>query len=348
LTAFPRGLLWLSQLDMKFEAVPLFVSALAVAPATASTGTFANIYGLCNHNGDTMEFINHENGLHWTVLSGKSADVKSDHIPKAENAGDWNKHRIEIHTQNLKPGDAGYRSFSIWKDESVYNGWIKGGEDYGSGKKLADIPSKGQWIVIVSATGEVSLYPSADPNYCPPAPAPPCDRNHVTDKSGEWHVLQTVGTHQTLEFSRGVTHSYTHGSDHSWSQSVTTSVEAGFEAFGADTKVTVSSTTAYELTLSHSTTFETSYGEKFTEDFDAGTVWQWAWAVTDGCGKSQITSNDLVLTRGVWDPPCCLPGYAYDARKPTGRCMAAKGDKVYRSPKCEPQLDAVNNTDVIV
>lgn len=299
-------------------------------PALVS-GSTANIYGVCNQYSSEVTFKNTENGGNdCSAPKHGKCNAHRAWIPKCEQASDYSHHHMEVRSAD------GHVNYKIWKDDGKAK--IRGGSDYGKAHDVTDIVKGGAWNIVISPTGKVSLYETADPNNCP-APEKHCSK--IGKKSGEWKYVQSVSSTQSVSFRHGVTRSYTNTNTKTWSQSVTVSVSAGFNVLVAKGDVSVSSTTAYEEAKAYSSTFEETDETTFTDQFKAGTIWQWVWTIEDECGRSIVKGTDVVRTRGTFEPPCCLPGFALDPKNYAGKCGAAKGSKAYvLCPKSETYTNA--------
>ena len=53
----------------------------------------------------------------------------------------------------------------------------------------------------------------------------------------------------------------------------------------------------------------------------SGQAWQFIYEISDACAPMwELKTKDLVVTRGVDQEPCCLPGQELDADQPHGPC----------------------------
>jgi nitrate reductase cytochrome c-type subunit len=184
---------------------------------------------------------------------------------------------------------------------------------FGAGR--GDAPSSPRWLSL-------GFYFGPDIDHC----------INITNTSGTWTpIANTDASGTQIQYSYGTAHSYSATQTSSWSTAVTRSISAGFTFMGVGASVGVSSTTARGVTESSSTSFGTV--STSTTSYTAprpGTIWQWRWNVSDNCGSSTSASHfNLVTTKGVFNPPCCLPGFAADPGNYSGACAAAQGDKIY-------------------
>jgi len=67
----------------------------------------------------------------------------------------------------------------------------------------------------------------------------------------------------------------------------------------------------------------------FTESQVGKYVWQFHYEVDDSCHHHEIPfSKHYVLSDGLWEPPCCIPGYAVDA--PFSRLCHSEEALIYK------------------
>jgi len=176
-----------------------------------------------------------------------------------------------------------------------------------------------QWLVTPAMACTVSAHPS-----------------------GNWvNTGRFSNADQTISLEYGTSRSYMSGTEETWGSSVTVAVEAGFEGFGS---VSVSGTISQSISKSQSTTWTT---QTMREDswtwHEAGTIWQWQWAITDACGTATASANSFVLTNDANSVPCCLPGYFAHASDPRGACVQGSP----REPRCQTAVkQQVNETHV--
>jgi hypothetical protein len=162
--------------------------------------------------------------------------------------------------------------------------------------------------------------------------------------TGSWQVIQGIanGSSQQVSYSVGTTttDSQSVTSTQGWKTSITASASAGFDFMGAAAKVSVSVTGEYSQSQQSSISTAVSYTTEkgFTANFGEGQVWQFTYATADICETAgfSITTEELVLTQGFTDYPCCLPGYFQDNNNPHGPCVQG-------SP-CACSADVCNGT----
>mmetsp|Transcript_5889 Transcript_5889/g.9282 ORF Transcript_5889/g.9282 Transcript_5889/m.9282 type:complete len:165 (+) Transcript_5889:1147-1641(+) len=57
------------------------------------------------------------------------------------------------------------------------------------------------------------------------------------------------------------------------------------------------------------------------EDTISDQAWQFVYEISDACAPMwELKTKDLVVTKGVDQEPCCLPGQELDADQPHGPC----------------------------
>merc|ERR1712046_244891 len=101
-------------------------------------------------------------------------------------------------------------------------------------------------------------------------------------------------------------------------------------AFGASASFQISGSQSTDISRSYTQTFKSHTTVTDTMGpFQPGTIWQWQWVITDGCGTSVFAGSDIVSTKGKWLHPCCLPGYFKDPTKPEGKCHPGRDNKLY-------------------
>jgi hypothetical protein len=123
-----------------------------------------------------------------------------------------------------------------------------------------------------------------------------------------------------------------------WSNSLTTSVSAGFEAkafsFSAEVSQEVSKTVANSVTDSISTSQAHEIQFEYTDAHIGKTLWQFEFETMDSCyNEETISLREMAFTEGA-DPnhePCCAPGWASDAPAYT-QCYA--GGLISDNPFC--------------
>jgi hypothetical protein len=140
--------------------------------------------------------------------------------------------------------------------------------------------------------------------------------------TGEWQQVQSSSSSQSVEFQIGVTRSYGVSDTHTWGTQVgaTAGVNFGFDGIGINAGV--SGQISRSIAKEYTSQFSMTTTETHTFQFGPGVVWQWQFVVVDVCGSTVVKGNDLVLTAGALNQPCCLPGYAKNISEPHGLCAA--------------------------
>lgn len=140
--------------------------------------------------------------------------------------------------------------------------------------------------------------------------------------NGQWVQIQSSSSEQEVSFQEGVTRTYGVESSSTWGSKVTASVSAKFGVFGIGGSASVTGEISQQFSEQYSSTFAMSSTQTHTFKYGPGVVWQWQFAIQDGCGSATASASDLVLTGGAFAPPCCLPGYSKNISDPTGPCAA--------------------------
>merc|ERR1712046_94899 len=145
---------------------------------------------------------------------------------------------------------------------------------------------------------------------------------------GQWLQIQSSPDPSSVQIAIGVQRSWTGADSTSWEEQTTKSVNGGFKALGLTASAAVSGQTSKDISVEYSTEFQESTTVTKTFQFDAGVVWQWQFNVTDLCGSSLVLSDDFAVTPGVFQPPCCLPGFVVNISK-YQNCTAASDGTTY-------------------
>jgi hypothetical protein len=123
--------------------------------------------------------------------------------------------------------------------------------------------------------------------------------------------VKYANAQQAIEFTTGTTFTNRREQTDSWSKGVEASISTEFKFFGAEAETSVTGTYAKASSTTVSDVMEKSSEIKQTTTFDeGGQVWQFVYTVQDACGSADIKTMDLVITKGQFEPPCCLPGFA--------------------------------------
>ena len=140
--------------------------------------------------------------------------------------------------------------------------------------------------------------------------------------AGKWVNIGSSSGMQSIEYFQGVEFIESTSFERSsqLEASVTASVTGCFVFGEASLEVSASYGQSFARTVSSTVTKSESIS--LVHDFGPGTVWQWQWSIADVCSANpSLTTNNLALTRGNFEPPCCLPGYALDEGRPHGPCF---------------------------
>jgi CEL-III C-terminal len=135
----------------------------------------------------------------------------------------------------------------------------------------------------------------------------------------EYQYEVTANMHASKTLSWGTTKTEAETETTQWSQSITATVEAGFDVLGVSGKVTVSGTLARQYGQQYEQTWSVSQEETFDISFSTDQVdevlwvWQWKFDIADSFGNSlKSSSQQYALTHGMDQPPQCQPGYNTD------------------------------------
>jgi hypothetical protein len=150
---------------------------------------------------------------------------------------------------------------------------------------------------------------------------------------GSWVAINGVynGNLQKVTYSVGTTttDSQSVTKTDAWKNSITATASAGFSFMGASASVKVSATGEFSGSQASSVgeAVMQSESQTFEADFNQGQVWQFVFDAADVCDVTGFSINveELVLTKGKYDYPCCLPGYFVDDSNPHGPCVAING-----------------------
>lgn len=154
-----------------------------------------------------------------------------------------------------------------------------------------------------------------------------CPRVSAELPRGRWIPTTFFDHAGTISVAYGTETSttFTTEEQHSWSNSVETSIKAGFAAdiFSGGVSVTVTNTEAQSISQSMSSSLAESTMKTYTYPMPrAGQVWQWQMLIEDTCGLSKsIGYQAAVTTNSRVEFPCCLPGYFKDPSNPRGACL---------------------------
>lgn len=139
----------------------------------------------------------------------------------------------------------------------------------------------------------------------------------VSSVKGQWKYYHSISSPQKEIWTHGTSKQHAQSKTESWSSSMTTEVQAGFEFEGFSESVKVSQTVGRALATAYSTEWTTSSTHSFEVDFtekDRGKVaWQFRFEPHDSCDHTEDTlTKEFAITANAGVEPCCLPGYATD------------------------------------
>jgi len=159
-----------------------------------------------------------------------------------------------------------------------------------------------------------------------------CKANLV---QGVWMGRFSIAGPIAETFKWGTQKQYSSSTTSTWSSSVTSSVEAGIDIKGfASAKASVGSDIGSELAQNDEQTWTANQEFDFQITFD-GTevgkyVWQFSYNITDTCTHEEHTvTKEYTLSRGLFEPPCCVPGYNLDA--PYSRVCYSNETLIYKA-----------------
>ena len=142
-------------------------------------------------------------------------------------------------------------------------------------------------------------------------------------------MINYEGIQRSWSWTTGVDHSYTTGNTETWGESMTESVNAGFEFGPFSGGASVSSESSHSISQEYSQTFTMTKEQSYQMTAVPGALWMWQFHVNDTCGTSVVNTTTYVQTNNVVELPCCLPGYAMDPNKQHGPCVADADNKTY-------------------
>jgi len=278
----------------------------------------ANIKGVCNFNDATysMQRMEDDGDDDYCLADPNGAcQVPSDGalIPLADST-----ERVEDGHSIKISSSSNSHLFCIWQEEEKVFGAPNC--QYAKKRQLAaEIP--GSWNVVVSPTGEISLWEPQESKQCPDAPKPVCA---VNKSNGKWSYRHTITAPTTETWRHGTERTHEESKVRTWTSSVSTSVSVGFVhwcpglAMGGGVGVTVTGETAYEVSQKFSDEWSTHEEEEFqihwTEEHVGRASWQFIFTHVDTCKREETTATqEFALTLNGRDEPCCLPGFAADA-----------------------------------
>lgn len=130
-----------------------------------------------------------------------------------------------------------------------------------------------------------------------------------------WHPVRELIANETQGVFHGTEIDLSGDVHFDWSESVKMSLQAGVKVGplgGARTKASFHESAKNSEHFAAEVNFTTMTGLKreFLESDINKYIWQWNIYTTDSCGTSRVTqTQQLQLTPGGHQPPCCFPGY---------------------------------------
>lgn len=158
-----------------------------------------------------------------------------------------------------------------------------------------------------------------------------CPSPEIINVTGCWATGSFSSVPVQVTYSYGTTHTSEIDNIDTWSQSVTKSMSASFgvtSSVGISDEVDTQTTTA--VSQGTSDVLTTAENDSYSYSVTPGQVWQWTWVTVDTDGTSTSLTNDLVVTNGTYDVPCCIPGYFTDPANPTGSCAPDADGAIYQ------------------
>merc|ERR1719230_602032 len=159
-----------------------------------------------------------------------------------------------------------------------------------------------------------------------------CPDPDITNVTGYWIGIGSASTPQEIEYQVQVKHSEEVSNTESWGVSVTKSASKGFSFAGFGATESVSGTTSQTLSKTHASLFSLEESLTYSYHLHSGQVWQWWWEIEDSNGGiSWVKTSDVTETAGLYEQPCCLPGYYASIKEPMGSCIADPQDEYQTS-----------------
>jgi len=158
-------------------------------------------------------------------------------------------------------------------------------------------------------------------------------------QSGSWMWVEAIANSGVKQYSYHSTERNTQSSSSEWSESLTVSVSEGFTYSGVSGSVEVSSAAARTQARSLETALQEGYAETQTYDISPETVgmglWQFEFTATDTCQHTEkIKTHEFIYTKGRFQSPCCLPGYAMGVYPPESYTCYQKEFQVETASHC--------------
>lgn len=148
-----------------------------------------------------------------------------------------------------------------------------------------------------------------------------CKNLPIETVTGAWEYKASVNGGYTLSVTQGTIHDTAISNSKEWGMEVGGSVEQGYKIpLVGSGSISVESKYSSSQSQSYSESFQSSKETTTTLSFSTGGVlWAWVFTTVDPCGSSK-TMQDYVMTRNMYETPCCLPGWAQDTYTQFGVC----------------------------
>lgn len=171
---------------------------------------------------------------------------------------------------------------------------------------------------------------------------------------GSWYHHTQLVTQTEFTYAWGSVKQGESTQTEEWAQSVSATVEAGFELGAASGSVSVTGELAQTSAQQDSTAWEKNEEETLKLTFSAQDVgkdiWQFEYQVTDGCSNTVTskTTHLAVKTGGIESPPCCLPGYCDSLDGSCTKCTSPKA-RIPNQPTCgeDKRCVCINTKDFV-
>lgn len=337
----------------------MMLASLLLSLASETWAWTYDIYGICNYYNQSISFYEYD-GTHLATANannnpyGGPGEFQSldagggyHHIYQCDHASCFDTDNMRVYAtggDSSPPYSGMLATFWTNDDTSGYNiqacgrgitgndysiGWSEQSDDCwneGNGGHQFD-SSQDNYIVTVGVDGKVSFVPGTDAGACPKLPEPTC--TNIQKPKGRWVPSGFSSLNHTWKIYEGTTHSYTKTNAEQWGNSVSATVQAGFEAEIFSGSISITGTISNQISQTYSSTFSTTQSSEEDYECGPGEVWQWVFEIQDECGTSTSKRFDVVVTANQAQVPCCLPGFFKDPTNPLGDCVTVPGGTVY-------------------
>jgi len=159
----------------------------------------------------------------------------------------------------------------------------------------------------------------------PPSPTPKpssCSKYPLPWKSikGRWANRGSSTAGISLKLETSVHHDYTSNDMKNWGEGESSGMSVGFSFCGVNVGAGSSSGSSNNIGLTYSDFFFRSKSAFPSFTLGDGIVWQWEFVVEDQCGTSIVKTQMVGSTKGLFEKPCCLPGWNEKFDKLYGSC----------------------------